>query len=47
VLLREKCDATADGAIVATVLEPLARTGEVVKQEGGAWRIGAKKLAVA
>jgi hypothetical protein len=36
-LLREKGDATVDGQIVADILEHLARTGEVVKQESGAW----------
>jgi hypothetical protein len=29
------------------ILEQFARTGEVAKQEGGTWRIGKAKLAVA
>ena len=45
VLLREKGDAAVDGQMVEAILSQLARTGEVVKQEGGAWLFRRKAIA--
>ena len=43
--LRDKGDATVDGQMVTVILEQLARTGEVVKQEGGSWLFRRKTAA--
>jgi len=45
VVLRDKGDATVDGQMVTVILEQLARTGEVVKQEGGSWLFRRKTAA--
>lgn len=42
--LREQGDAVADGQLVLVILEQMARSGEVIKQEGGTW-IGRRKSA--
>lgn len=40
--LREGGDVNVDAALVETILTQMAKAGEVIRQESGAWRLGLK-----